>query len=506
MYIISMADSSALFIVLIIFILCIASFIVSMWTCTGGSWDFDNWEWDSCVKIPGSDPSPSPSPAPAPAPSYNIPDSGGSGSGSQPDLYTSNIKDLYIEKSEHFTDCSSIFDIDESASCYNKDNNGAAVQWFFKDDSITSITSTCQNNIEKIRVLVTSSQIGIDNDQWWYRDLGRSVTHFYFKNAPEGFVTAQGGGTQKITFVIQALDKEEKIMVPEIKEVLIPENQVGDCSNLGVGDGDIWGDTMTKYSLPSPESQTPAELIPKNCEGGEWILDEDYGCQFNGLKVEKDVCGPNCFERFYYGGPNYVPAENGGSCIIEDLIEYSREDCEGTEATVYTQPCELSDWMVSTRVGVDNYPVTKPNDLATGDYCSKQYRENPSDLAGTQLQVRTVLTQPYGNDPDGNEYTCGSIQRQVECNNFLKPIEGDCGWTNVGNPEYTGNCHENSCCNSGKKKVWKQKQVYNINTMHQGEVAEDKKCKNAQGDERDYTYSDGSCPYEGGAACMWVAC
>ena len=498
-----MADSSALFIVLLILILCIASFIVSMWTCTGGSWDFDNWELDSCVKIPGSDSSPAP--APAPAPSDTISDLGGSGSGSQPDLYTSNIKDLYIEKSEHFTDCSSIFDIDESASCYNKDNNGAAVQWFFKDDT-TSITSTCQNNIEKIRVLVTSSQIGIDNDQWWYVDLGPSVTHFYFKNAPEGFVTAQGGGTHKITFVIQALDKEEKIMVPEIKEVLIPESQVGDCSNLGVGDGDIWGDKMTKYTIPTYIPGPPPP--PKDCEGGEWILDEDYGCQINGEKVDKDVCGPNCYERFYYGGPNFVPAE-GGSCITEEIREYAREGCEGTEATVYTQPCELSEWMVSPRVGVDNFLVTKPNDLATGGYCSKQYKEYPDDPAGTQLQVRTKLQEPYGKDPDGNEYTCGEVQREVECNNFLKPIEGVCGWEPVGEPVYKNNCHSNSCCNSSKTpKKYDQKMVYNITTMHQGDVPDDKKCTNEKGDERTFeiTIPNKYCPSGGGAACMWVTC
>ena len=448
-----------------------------MWTCTGGSWDFDNWDLDSCVKIPGSDPSP----APAPAPADTIPDSGGSGSGSgsQPDLYTSNIKDLYIEKSEHFTDCSSMFNIDKSASCYNKDNNGAAVQWFFKDDSITS---TCKNNIEKIRVLVTSSQIGIDNDQWWYVDLGQSSTHFYFKNAPEGFVTTQAGNTHKITFVIQALDKEEKIMVPEIKEVLIPENQVGDCSNLGVGDGIIWGDTMLKYTLPTYIPAPPSP--PKDCEGGEWILDENYGCQINGEKVDKDACGPNCFERFYYGGPNFVPAENGGSCITEEIREYAREGCSGTEATVYTQPCELSDWTVSTRVGVDTFPVTKPNDLATGGYCSKQYKEDPDDPAGTQLQVRTVLQEPYGKDPDGNEYTCGVRQREVDCNTFLKPIEGVCGWEPLGEPMYKNNCHSKSCCNQANTlKKYDQKMVYNITTMHQGDVSEDKKCTNVKGVE-----------------------
>ena len=494
-----MADSSALFIVLFILILCIASFIVSMWTCTGGSWDFDNWDLDSCVKIPGSDPSP----APAPAPADTIPDSGGSGSGSQPDLYTSNIKDLYIEKSEHFMDCSAIFDINESQSCYNKDNNGAAVQWFFSND--LDITSTCKNNIDKIRVLITSSQPGIDNEQWWYTDLGRAVTDFYFKNAPTGFVTSGEGGTRKITFVIQALDKNEKIMVPEILQELIPETEVNDCTNLGVGDGFNWDDTMMKYVLPIDIPPPPSP--PKNCEGGEWILDEDYGCQIDGEKVNIDDCGPSCWERYYLGGPNFIPSENGGACIESEYRERARDPCTGNEATVYNTPCVLSEnWIATTRVGIDDYPVTEPNDLATGGYCSKPYKETPDDTAGTQLQIKTRIKDPVGVDKNGNKYVCGPEEREVKCNDFLKPIPGVCGWENTGPLEIVNACDSNCCNNAyGSKEKFKQKQYFNIESMHQGNVADDQKCLIGSGTERYVdSYGNNCSSCKGTPACTGI--
>ena len=462
-----------------------------MWTCTGGSWDFDNWELDSCVKIPGSDPSPAPSPAQAP------PSGSGSGSGSDPALYTSNIKDLYIEKSEHFTDCSAIFDINESQSCYNKDNNGAAVNWFFSND--LDITSTCKNNIDKIRVLVTSSQPTIDNEEWWYIDLGPAVTDFYFKDAPVGFVTSEEGGTRKITFVIQALDKYEKIMVPEILQELVPETEVNDCTNLGVGDGFIWNDVMRKYVIPIDIPEPPSP--PKDCEGGEWILDEDYGCQIDGEKVNKDDCGPNCMEKYYYGGPNFIPSENGGTCYTEKFQEYARDGCDDDEATVYNQPCILSNWRSVSETGY-SFPVTEPGQHAIpSGTCSKQYKESPTDSTPKQKQVRDILQQPYGKDENGNEYKCDSPERYVECNNFLKPIEGICGWENLGDPVYKNNCHSNECCNQNRNKKYDQKQVYKIKQMHQGDVADDKKCTESPGTERTIETTGGKCPAEYGFGC-----
>jgi len=496
MYTINMADSSTLILFVIVILCCIASFIFSMWTCTGGSWDFDNWEFDSCVKIPGSDP------APGPAPSSGS-DSGsgsGSGSGSSPELYTSNIKDLYIEKSEHFTDCSAIFDINESQSCYNKDNNGAAVNWFFSND--IDITSTCKNNIDKIRVLITSSQPGIDNDQWWYTDLGPAVTDFYFKNAPPGFVISQQGGTRKITFVIQALDKYEKIMVPEILQELIPETEVNDCTNLGVGDGVEWDDTMIKYVIPIDIPEPPPP--PKDCEGGEWILDEEYGCQIDGEKVNRDDCGPNCMERYYYGGDNLIPSENGGTCYTEKFEEYARAGCDGDEATVYNQPCILSEWRSVNEAGYNSI-VTQPGQYAisTGG-CSKQYKEDPTDSIPQQKQVREIVQQPYGKDEYGNKYVCDSRERYVECNNFLKPIEGVCGWENMGDPELVHECSDNCCDNySGSTETFKQKQVFKVSSLHQGDVPDDKKCLFGDGTVRYINYDGKNCSScYGAVSCM----
>lgn len=525
-----MADSTGLFIVLMIFcVMSITSSILLTYTCTDGTWDFDNFEGEQCVKFPEEDKtdpacttfttqSDCPSrcswdtttsscgepvmcntfttesgcPVGCSWDSVNSTCSDYVPSGSQYNMYTSNIRGLYIEKSDHYDECSVLFDIDQSRSCYNKNNNGAAVRWFFTESG--TISATCNNYIQKIRVFVTSSQQGIDNNEWWYTDLSSSVSDFYFKNAPTGFVTTEdGGGTRKITFVIQALDKDDKLVSPEILEELISESNTEDCTNLGVGSGTVWKDIMLKYVIPTDIPEPLPQ--PKDCEGGEWILDQDYGCQINGEKVNKDECGPNCFERYYYGGPNYVPAENGGSCFVDKKEEYGREGCLGQEATVFNQPCILSEWISVPEAGY-TFDVTKPGEYAiSSGTCSKQYKENPEDSKPLQKQIRVKVQQEYGNDENGNQYKCDSQLRHVECNNFLKPIEGVCGWENIGVPEVAKECNSNCCNNqSGTYRRLKQKQIFKITTMHQGDVPEDKKCLIGNGSEREREFNDTSNP------------
>ena len=53
MYTINMADNTGLFIVLMIACaMSIVSSVLMSYTCTGGTWDFDNFKASKCVEIP----------------------------------------------------------------------------------------------------------------------------------------------------------------------------------------------------------------------------------------------------------------------------------------------------------------------------------------------------------------------------------------------------------------------------------------------------------------------
>jgi hypothetical protein len=384
-----MADNSALFTVIIL-ILCIASFIVSMWTCTGGSWDFDNWEWDSCVKIPGSDQSPSP--APAPAPSYNIPDSGGSGSGSQPDLYTSRVLNLYVEKSEHFMECPASFEVNSSVSCYDKVNNGAAISWYSAQNAISN---TCKSHISSIIVYINSTY---QSSRYYYTELLPTATNFYFKNAPEGFVTTQSGNSQAITFIVQFLDKDKKLLAPEISQVLIPVEQNEDCSNMGVGDGVDWNGNVNEWIAPTPTVTIPD---PVNCSGGTWT--PIGGCMLDDVEVDPNDCGGMCFQKYYYGGPNFIAAKDGGECVRTKDIGISRTSCNPA-AVQQPKDCVPSDWYIDIN--------------ANGTTCSR------SCGGGLRNEHRNVIQDPQA----GGKECEGELTRQIDCNTQDCPVHCLGGW------------------------------------------------------------------------------
>jgi hypothetical protein len=398
MYTINMADSSTLILFVIVIILCIASFIFSMWTCTRGSWDFDNWEFDSCVKIPGSDP------APGPAPSSGSDSGSGSGSGSGLELYTSKVRNLYIEKSEHFMDCPASFDVDTSISCYNKDNNGAAISWYSAQNEISN---TCKSHISSITVYVTST---LHNGlRYFYKDLPATATNFYFKNAPDGYVTTNLGGTQAITFIVQFLDKDKKILAPEISQTLIPMQNNEDCSNMGVGDGVDWNDNMTEWIAPIPQVTIPD---PLNCSGGEWTA--IGGCMLDDKEVDPNECGEMCLQKYYYGGPNFIPAKNGGECVRTKQLGVSRSSCNPTQAQV-AQDCSLSEWM----------PIVN----ADGTICSEPCG------GGFRREHRDVLKQATAGGKECEELYPDGLFREVQCNTQDCPVDCVGDWA-LGTEKY----------------------------------------------------------------------
>ena len=86
-----MADSTGLFIVLIIF--CILSIITSTlftYTCTDGTWDFDNFEGGKCVKWPGGD--------------DDGGSGGGGGGGSDPSDQIADDNEL-LGRADNYTEC-----------------------------------------------------------------------------------------------------------------------------------------------------------------------------------------------------------------------------------------------------------------------------------------------------------------------------------------------------------------------------------------------------------------
>ena len=468
-----MADSTGLFIVFMIFcVMSITSSILLTYTCTDGTWDFDNFEGKQCVKFPEED---KPDPAcstfttDSDCPSTCVWDTTTSSCGEPPSTnnpstvtygygtYTSSLNNgsIILPKSEHFTTCSTMFFINETTTCFDKNNNGAAIKWVFTN---TDNTNTCLSKISYFRVYVSFS---VNNDALYYVDKAVSDRHFHFKGSPSDTLMSEGGDNT-ITFTVHAMDINNKILAYEIKKSVIANDAADTCTDMGVGVGEDWSDTMKVYVQGASESEPT-----KNCEGGTYVTDVSYGCQnssgtYNLIDVEANMCGPSCYIKQDLVG--YTPPTGGGSCLLTKYPFKERTSC--TDASSISQE-DLNSITDCVHSDPSPTPLTGTSELfnavgITGT-CSK--------ACGTEGLQRVV--QSVAVDERNTGKACSEIVTEVACNRF--PCGQDCkGETTTRNAGDGEACHTHynklgmTCTNKGYAssiKEWVQTQEYKSGSL-----------------------------------------
>ena len=468
-----MADSTGLFIVFMIFcVMSITSSILLTYTCTDGTWDFDNFEGKQCVKFPEED---KPDPAcstfttDSDCPSTCVWDTTTSSCGEPPSTnnpstvtygygtYTSSLNNgsIILPKSEHFTTCSTMFFINETTTCFDKNNNGAAIKWVFTN---TDNTNTCLSKISYFRVYVSFSTSTV----LYYVDKDASVRHFHFKGAPLDTLMSSESATNTITFTVHAMDINNKILAYEIKKSVIANDAADTCTDMGVGVGEDWSDTMKVYVQGASESEPT-----KNCEGGTYVTDVSYGCQnssgtYNLIDVEANMCGPSCYIKQDLVG--YTPPTGGGSCLLTKYPFKERTSC--TDASSISQE-DLNSITDCVHSDPSPTPLTGTSELfnavgITGT-CSK--------ACGTEGLQRVV--QSVAVDERNTGKACSEIVTEVACNRF--PCGQDCkGETTTRNAGDGEACHTHynklgmTCTNKGYAssiKEWVQTQEYKSGSL-----------------------------------------
>jgi hypothetical protein len=311
-----MADSTGLFIVLIIF--CILSIITSTlftYTCTDGTWDFDNFEGGKCVKWPGGDDD------------GGSGGGGGGGGGSDP---SDQIVDdnVLLGRADNYSECYDGISINESKTSFSANDNSAGVRWFWSE---ADRFSGCQGSITKYRVKISSS---LDNhlQQYYYDVLSGFANSFAFKNAPEGWLSGQN-----IKFKITALTHGDLVVADTVTVELDANESTDDGSLVGVGTP-IEFTNMTKVEGGDPPPPPPD---PVNCSGGTWT--NVGGCMLDGVEVDPDECGEPCIQKQVLSGADFIPASDGGTCITEKYSAITRKSCEEFELGEQ-QDCSLGPW------------------------------------------------------------------------------------------------------------------------------------------------------------------
>ena len=420
-----MAGNSGLFIVLIIFcIMSIISSILLTYTCTDGTWDFDNFEGEKCIKWPGkekTDPACNTFTTSLDCPlrcdwnSTNSlcsePESGGGGGGGGSDPGSSTSPFI---ASNHSV-CRDGLSINESKTSFSANDNSAGVRWFW---SAATKYSGCKATIQKYRVTISSSQ---DNHQqeYYYDVLSGSANSFSFKNAPSTWLSGQN-----IIFKIIGLTPDNLIVADTITVELDANESTDDGSLVGVGTPvDFTKMTKVIYGGDPP----PPRPNPINCSGGSWT---NVGmCKIDGVEQNMNECGPPAYQVQVRGGNDFIPAKDGGTCIIRQTVPCAtkRDSCEIFDEVEHTRvvDCVQGKWINTSQ-------------------CSKTCG------GGTLTQQRYLIQ----GDLNGGK-KCGAFEQDEKCNTQDCPVDCVGNWSCDPFTEYKteGICRNGQWNSQTRKKA-----------------------------------------------------
>ena len=394
-----MADKTGLFIVLMIAcVISIAFSVLMSYTCTGGTWDFDNFKASKCVEIPEDETDPG-------SGSDGDGDGGGSGGGggSGDGSSLEDVDPASLDNSEHYALCSGAIHSNDAKTCWNEDENGAGVRWEWSQAQEQAL---CQGYASKYRIIV-SSNLDEHVMKYYYDKNISSANSFRFKNAPEGFLK----GTN-VKFVVSALTSDDKRVITPFTVTLDAGESTDNCGEVGGGIAIDWSEMKR---VPRP-SEPPPPPPPQDCSGGTWVLDEDYGCLSDGVKQDKTKCGPSCMEKFDKKGDDFVGAANGGTCELTKYELFQRQSCSEYEADAQID-CVWGEWEPAPLAGVNDEPHDAINVNGT---CSR------ACAGGTQRQVKRVIVDDENVDTDK---VCGTKIQHVACNTQECPINCVGNWS-----------------------------------------------------------------------------
>ena len=436
-------------IVMLICCFCVVSGIGGFWTCTGGTWDPENFDSALCLKIPGGDD----------AADDDTYDDDTYDDDDDDDDDTDTIDLSYNDPSElpegeDFVTCDGLLMPDDTNTCFTASGSSAGVRWTWSD---SPDADECKAKVARWRIDVSSSSADYSTHDiiyTHYTDVG-SANAFGFTNAPNNFLAGQN-----IRFKISALDENDELVMRPIEKVLDANESATSCADQGVGTLYPWAELgFSSVSAVDDDGGEPEpDPDPIDCSGGRW--QKSGNCMVNGAAVDPSTCGPSCVQT--YELVDYTPAQFGGTCVTSKSEAIGRESCQ-VRIEDPAIDCVVGDWFNTTDC------------TAT---CG----------GGTRNQNRPIIV-----DDENNGQACPAVQQSVSCN--TSPCAVNCvgEWRNNG-------AGPTSCVNRKNQKTLNQIYVVTTAAAHGGSA-----CAHTAGDTKRINDGarSGSCgSSSGGGGCF----
>jgi len=352
---------------------------LGFWTCTGGSFDTDQFDSDKCLSIPGGD-------------GDDDDDDGGGGGGGGGGTYTPPNS---ITTSSDFLECVGSIFPNETKTCFDKGSGSAGLRWKWAD---TDQATTCKAKVVKYRIDMSSSASN-HSLIYSYTVLGGNANAFRFKNCPPTFLD----GTN-VKFILSPLTGSDELIVAPIETEIDTNSAGSSCEDIGAGGLSSAIDFDTLTIVQKPDEIPPP---PTDCTGGTW---GDWGaCMKDGSPVTE--CGNYGMKTRYLTG--YTPAANGGTCVTEQSESCYTGACPTVVPPPPPQDCVLSEWY--DMIPANGSPV-----------CSRPCG------GGKKTRKRLIeISAAYGG-------RCGTTTEEVDCNTHVCPVDCVGSWISNGASYRTG--------------------------------------------------------------------
>lgn len=276
-------DGTAL--VVVAMMTCFFSVVLSgfSYTCTGGSFDPEDFDGDKCLTLFPEDDD----------------DSGGGGGGGGSDgggvSNPSNLPSTPGGACEYFSQ-------DVTTTCYSSSGGEAGVRWGWLD---SDDATACKEKTTKYGIVVSSSETN-HNVKYKFPDVvGRDSNSFKFNGAPSGFLTGQN-----VKFEITPLNDSNEKVGNTVIATLDTNNSREACNAHGTA-----VPFSSATSLGAVGSQPT--LDPQDCQGNTYT--PPSACMRDGVVLDgtPSRCGHGKINwALDTNAADYVAAKDGGSCTL----------------------------------------------------------------------------------------------------------------------------------------------------------------------------------------------
>jgi hypothetical protein len=401
-----MADDDAAIIV-VMMMACFFSAVMSAglsYTCTGGSFDPDDFDTDKCLELFPED------------------TSGGGGGGTT----TPTQDPSTYAPADEYAFCKGQFYNDATTTCFSS-GGIAGIRWSWLENDEAS---TCRQKTYKYGIVVSSSQ-NSHRVKYRFPDIiGSDANSFNFSGAPSGFLPGQN-----IRFYITPLDVNDKKVGDTAEYVLDVDNSSETCRGHGSPVSFSKATIIEDPNASDPSAAPPPDPVP--CEGS--VYKPVSGCMRAGLELNDPYDSSRCGDGFQTteldtSHASYKAPEHGGTCEYSKTVPCSNPCSDTVVREKKTQAdCNLeaytyNQWTNSLGCVKDTgFDKTSPPTDARGYV---QITENCFPIGEKDGVVATLSMKP-----SVDEYSCVPVYNWNACGKTECPKNCVGDWVDHPTPE-----------------------------------------------------------------------